>query len=180
MTKYLLALVLLVFACGSTANVRHKHPGSSGPPRDCTTSSPPVTKHQPHQSKRHRHPSPLPQTTDCNNAGTTGSGGTDSGGTSGSGGTDFGSTSGNGGGGGGNLTGGGGDLPLGGEGLTGEGGNNPALGGTWFLNNLNDPPAGGGNDPPTSQLTSNSAPEPGTLALLGSTLLGFMFMRRRR
>jgi hypothetical protein len=72
----------------------------------------------------------------------------------------------------------GGDWPLGGDPNDPPPGgdlNDPPSGG-----DLSDPPSGGDNDPVVSNFSSRSVPEPGTLALLGTTLLGLVFVRRKR
>src|SRR5215470_11292445 len=77
MTKYVLALVLLTFACVATAG--HKHHKTSGPPStDCTAAppSPPAGKHHnSNKPKKHGQQTPPPSTNDCGNGGAHGGGG---------------------------------------------------------------------------------------------------------
>jgi hypothetical protein len=74
----------------------------------------------------------------------------------------------------------GGDWPLGGgPNNPPSGGGNDPPGGDWPPGgDLKDPPPGGYND--LSSLPSDPVPEPGTLALLGATLFGLVFVRRKR
>jgi hypothetical protein len=76
----------------------------------------------------------------------------------------------------------GGDWPLSGDwNYPHSGGGNDPQGGNWPPgDDLKDTPSGDGDDPPVSRLSSNSAPEPGTLALIGATLFGLVFARRKR
>ena len=183
-TQCVLALVMLVFACGAMASERHKHQRGTGSSTDCTVVTPPKPKHH---HVRHGSQDPPPPTTDCGGGSTTGGGATDPGSNSSNAGGSGNTPGGDGGNGG--AGGNGGNGGSGGNGADGgDGGNGAPPDGSWIDpllgGNLppggdsSEPPPGGYNDPPSSRLSSNSVPEPGTLPLICATLLGLVFVRR--